>query len=194
MNGRMSVGDFSIERIVEAENPLMPATETQGPAAQRCSRRTGPGSSRIRSPGMAGAAGGVPVLPGAHAAPHHPDRHLRRQRQAAAGRPCWHMKTADAYMEALAAAGVSVEDIDFVMCTHMHVDHVGWNTRLTDGRWVPTFPKARYVFARDEYAVLAGRERQGAEPGASSTACCRSSRPGRADMVDSEHGLATRSA
>ncbi len=55
------------------------------------------------------------------------------------------------WLENLRAAGVRPEDVDFVMCTHMHADHVGWNTRLIDGRWVPTFPKARYVFARTEY-------------------------------------------
>ena len=37
------------------------------------------------------------------------------------------------------------------MCTHLHVDHVGWNTRLENGRWVPTFPNARYVFGRSEF-------------------------------------------
>jgi glyoxylase-like metal-dependent hydrolase (beta-lactamase superfamily II) len=55
------------------------------------------------------------------------------------------------WLEALAAAGARPEDIDFVMCTHMHVDHVGWNTRLVDGRWVPTFPNAKYIFAREEW-------------------------------------------
>jgi glyoxylase-like metal-dependent hydrolase (beta-lactamase superfamily II) len=38
-----------------------------------------------------------------------------------------------------------------VLCTHLHADHVGWNTRLIDGRWVPTFPNARYLFARQEW-------------------------------------------
>jgi glyoxylase-like metal-dependent hydrolase (beta-lactamase superfamily II) len=66
-------------------------------------------------------------------------------------RPKWNMKTDDTYMRGLAAAGVSVDDIDFVMCTHLHVDHVGWNTRLDQGRWVPTFPNARYVFAKSEF-------------------------------------------
>jgi glyoxylase-like metal-dependent hydrolase (beta-lactamase superfamily II) len=67
------------------------------------------------------------------------------------GRPNWHMKTDESYMRALKAAGFSVGDIDFVMCTHLHVDHVGWNTRMENGRWVPTFPKARYVFGKSEY-------------------------------------------
>jgi glyoxylase-like metal-dependent hydrolase (beta-lactamase superfamily II) len=61
------------------------------------------------------------------------------------------MKTDDIYMRGLAAAGFSVANIDFVMCTHLHVDHVGWNTRLQDGRWVPTFPNARYVFGKTEF-------------------------------------------
>ena len=43
-----------------------------------------------------------------------------------------------------------MNDIDFVMCTHLHVDHVGWNTKLENGRWVPTFPKARYLFSKKE--------------------------------------------
>jgi glyoxylase-like metal-dependent hydrolase (beta-lactamase superfamily II) len=66
-------------------------------------------------------------------------------------RPNWNMKTDDTYMRGLAAAGFSVDDIDFVMCTHLHPDHVGWNTRMENGRWVPTFPKAHYVFAKQEF-------------------------------------------
>lgn len=66
-------------------------------------------------------------------------------------RPKWNMKTDDTYMRALGAAGLSVGDIDYVMCTHLHVDHVGWNTRLENGRWVPTFPKAKYVFGKTEF-------------------------------------------
>jgi glyoxylase-like metal-dependent hydrolase (beta-lactamase superfamily II) len=55
------------------------------------------------------------------------------------------------YLERLAAAGVKPEEIDMVMCTHLHVDHVGWNTRLDNGRWVPTFPNAKYVFSKTDY-------------------------------------------
>ncbi len=66
-------------------------------------------------------------------------------------RPNWHMKSDTRYFDALAAQGVSVDDIDYVMCTHMHVDHVGWNTQLVDGLWVPTFPNARYVFSKKEH-------------------------------------------
>ena len=65
-------------------------------------------------------------------------------------RPFWHQLKSPAYLNNFAAAGLTVEDIDFVLCTHLHADHVGWNTRLENGRWVPTFPNARYVFSRRE--------------------------------------------
>jgi len=55
------------------------------------------------------------------------------------------------FLERLQAIGVSPEKVDFVLLTHLHADHVGWNTRLQDGRWVPTFPNARYVFSEREY-------------------------------------------
>jgi glyoxylase-like metal-dependent hydrolase (beta-lactamase superfamily II) len=64
--------------------------------------------------------------------------------------PVWNQLN-QPYLENLGALGVRPEDVDFVMCTHLHVDHVGWNTRLIDGRWVPTFPKARYLMGRSEF-------------------------------------------
>lgn len=57
----------------------------------------------------------------------------------------------DAWLTGLHALGLSEADIDFVLCTHLHIDHTGWNTRLEKGRWVPTFPNAKYVFSRAEY-------------------------------------------
>jgi glyoxylase-like metal-dependent hydrolase (beta-lactamase superfamily II) len=53
-------------------------------------------------------------------------------------------------LQRLRAAGVQPEEIDIVLCTHLHSDHVGWNTILVDGRWVPTFPNAKYLFSRIE--------------------------------------------
>ena len=55
------------------------------------------------------------------------------------------------YLERLREAGAAPEEIDIVLCTHLHSDHVGWNTILRDGRWVPTFPNARYLFSRTEH-------------------------------------------
>ena len=64
--------------------------------------------------------------------------------------PLWaHMQSN--YLQNLIASGVNPEEVDYVFCTHMHVDHVGWNTRLQDGRWVPTFPNAKYLFHRKEW-------------------------------------------
>jgi len=56
------------------------------------------------------------------------------------------------YLENMAAAGYVPDDIDIVVFTHIHVDHVGWNTRLVEGRWVPTFAGARHMFVADELA------------------------------------------
>lgn len=66
-------------------------------------------------------------------------------------RPSWNMTTSGDYLKKLAAIGIAPEDVDIVMCTHLHTDHVGWNTRLEKGRWVPTFPNARYVMSAKEW-------------------------------------------
>lgn len=55
------------------------------------------------------------------------------------------------FLDDFASAGFSTDTVDQVVCTHLHVDHVGWNTRLVDNQWVPTFPNARYLFGRVEY-------------------------------------------
>lgn len=58
------------------------------------------------------------------------------------------------YLDRVRACGVSLDDIDVVVSTHLHPDHCGWNTRLSGNAWVPTFPNARYLFARDEFQPL----------------------------------------
>jgi len=58
------------------------------------------------------------------------------------------------FLKNLEASGFSPGDIDVVLCTHLHLDHVGWNTRLVDGKWVPTFANARYLFGAREYEWL----------------------------------------
>jgi glyoxylase-like metal-dependent hydrolase (beta-lactamase superfamily II) len=55
------------------------------------------------------------------------------------------------FLEDLRTAGFPAEQVTDVLCTHLHFDHVGWNTRLADGKWVPTFPQARYLFGRREF-------------------------------------------
>jgi glyoxylase-like metal-dependent hydrolase (beta-lactamase superfamily II) len=64
--------------------------------------------------------------------------------------PTWNNRK-EPFLETMTAAGFAPDSIDTVLCTHLHVDHVGWNTRLDGGKWVPTFANARYVFGKTEY-------------------------------------------
>jgi glyoxylase-like metal-dependent hydrolase (beta-lactamase superfamily II) len=66
------------------------------------------------------------------------------------GVPTWNNRSTP-FLETMTGAGYPPESIDTVLCTHLHVDHVGWNTKLVDGRWVPSFPNARYLFGKTEY-------------------------------------------
>ena len=103
-------------------------------------------------------------------------------------RPLWHKKKDDTFMRGLAAAGLTVNDIDFVMCTHLHVDHVGWNTRLENGRWVPTFPKARYLFSKTELDYwLAENDKTELPPIVDSVIPIVEAK--RCDLVTSDHAL-----
>jgi glyoxylase-like metal-dependent hydrolase (beta-lactamase superfamily II) len=69
--------------------------------------------------------------------------------------PAWHdLRTG--YLDRLAEAGFTPESVDLVVLTHLHTDHVGWNTREVDGAWVPTFPNARYLTSRVEREFWAG--------------------------------------
>ena len=68
------------------------------------------------------------------------------------------------WLDGFHAAGLRFEDIDYVFCTHLHIDHTGWNTVLRDGRWVPTFPNAKYIFHKDEYAAWEALTKRGANP------------------------------
>ncbi len=100
--------------------------------------------------------------------------------------PFWH-RLQGPFLRDLADAGFPRESIDTVLCTHLHVDHVGWNTMLVDGRWVPTFPNARYVFARAEW------EHWRTEPQPEGDVVGDSVRPildaGLADLVEPGHRL-----
>ena len=68
------------------------------------------------------------------------------------------------WLDNFAAAGLASRTSTHVFCTHLHIDHTGWNTMLRDGRWVPTFPKAKYIFHKGEYAFWEEMTKQGANP------------------------------
>ena len=92
------------------------------------------------------------------------------------------------FLADLEASGFAPESIDFVVCTHLHVDHIGWNTRLVDGHWVPTFPNARYVFVdREAKHWLAEGASEGEDLMADSVAPILEA--GLADLVASNHRI-----
>jgi glyoxylase-like metal-dependent hydrolase (beta-lactamase superfamily II) len=103
-------------------------------------------------------------------------------------RPFWNMMNSDRFERGLAGTGVGAGEIDFVMCTHLHVDHVGWNTRLENGRWVPTFPKARYLFSKTELDYwLAENDKTELPPIVDSVIPIVEAK--RCDLVTSDHAL-----
>jgi len=98
------------------------------------------------------------------------------------------------YLERLRAAGAAPEDIDIVLCTHLHTDHVGWNTMLRDGRWVPTFPNAKYLFSRIENEWGDPRQNPAADADLQRTYAYRDSvlpviEAGQAELVDGPHPI-----
>ena len=68
--------------------------------------------------------------------------------------PFWQHRSGNRFLASLTAAGLDPADVDYVLCTHLHVDHIGWNTRLEDGRWVPTFPNAKYLLPEADNEAL----------------------------------------
>lgn len=95
------------------------------------------------------------------------------------------------WLDGFKAAGLSFEAIDYVFCTHLHIDHCGWNTVLRDGRWVPTFPKAKYVFHKREYDYWEAATKRGDNPpGAVWTMnCLPIMEAGQALLVDDDYAL-----
>jgi glyoxylase-like metal-dependent hydrolase (beta-lactamase superfamily II) len=108
------------------------------------------------------------------------------------GRPFWHMLNVP-FLERLAKAGAQPDEIDYVMCTHLHHDHVGWNTQLLDGRWVPTFPNARYVISKTDfqyYRKLDSDDKTApAEMGTFRECVLPLVEAGRAELVSGDHRL-----
>jgi Metallo-beta-lactamase superfamily len=151
MSLTLSVGDLTIHRIIEQETPFLPALEMLPgltPDLLAENRAWMQEAAALDAQDVLILCFQSYVVK----TPHHTilvDSCIGNDKPRP--RPKWNMKTDDTYIRALTAAGISAGAIDFVMCTHLHPDHVGWNTRLENGRWVPTFPNARYVFARNEF-------------------------------------------
>ena len=173
----ISLGDFRIARAVEHEGPFVRPQDffpDWDPAVLEETRDWG-------GPVMDAASG--QMILSFHAFVLRTGRHtivvdtcLGNDKERPL-RPVGHRRKGD-FMATLAAAGARPEEVDFVMCTHLHWDHVGWNTRLADGRWVPTFPNARYVMARREYEHMDDPASRGDDTACTGsrlpTACSRS--------------------
>jgi glyoxylase-like metal-dependent hydrolase (beta-lactamase superfamily II) len=165
MSLKFSVGDLTIHRIIEQETTFLPALEllpgltpellAENRAWMRQAKALDDNDALI-----------LCFQSYVVKTPHHTiliDSCIGNDKPRPQ-RPKWNMKTDDTYLRGLAATGFSVDDIDYVMCTHLHVDHVGWNTRLQNGRWVPTFPNARYVFGESEFDYWTAQNEKAAVP------------------------------
>lgn len=91
------------------------------------------------------------------------------------------------FLRDLAEAGFARETIDTVMCTHLHVDHVGWNTMLVDGKWVPTFPQARYLMGRAEFEYWQAQHEQAEQVAVFSDSVKPVFEAGLVDLVETDH-------
>lgn len=147
------IGEVEVWRILEINDPFRPPEElypTAGPDVAARIEALAPGSICPQSGTLILPVQGFLLKTGAHnilvdaCVGNH---------KTIPGTPPWHNRNSDRFVHALKAAGVGFEDIDFVLCTHLHTDHVGWNTQLVDGRWVPTFPNARYILPKGDEAL-----------------------------------------
>lgn len=93
-----------------------------------------------------------------------------------------------ALLDNLAAQGVQPEDVDLVLNTHLHVDHVGWNTVEQDGKWVPAFPRARYLIQKGEWEYFTAPERRDSTPYIQDC-LLPVYEAGQVDLVDHEHAI-----
>ncbi|SFJ28777.1 Glyoxylase, beta-lactamase superfamily II [Amycolatopsis sacchari] len=148
-----TVGEFTVHRIDEvslppATGPWLLPTATPDVVARHDWLRPhfagDDGALRLASHTFAVSVGGHRIVV---------DTGIGNGKQRA--NPAWH-NLHTAYPDRLAEAGFAPETVDLVVLTHLHTDHVGWNTRLEGGEWVPTFPNARYVTSRVEREFWAG--------------------------------------
>ena len=98
------------------------------------------------------------------------------------------------FLADLSAAGFPRESIDTVLCTHLHVDHVGWNTMLADGpngakSWVPTFPNARYLMGRVEFAHWRAQRERDDMQAVFDDSVAPIHKAGLAELVETDHRL-----
>lgn len=161
----IALGDITVARVVEMEGPLMPPTHLLPHATAEA---LAPHKSWL-TPNFL-APDGLFVM-SIHTYVIRTKHHTilvdtcignDKDRQAFAA---W-SRMQGPYLQTMeSVAGVKPEQVDYVLCTHLHVDHVGWNTRLVNGKWVPTFPNAKYIFNRVEWDYWKGEYEAGRDAG-----------------------------
>jgi len=156
---QVRIGDIRIQRIVETEEPFLPISQMFPHARAEAIARH---RSWLEPWALCPDSGRVilPVQGYLIETSHHTiliDSCVGNHKSNKFFEP-WHNRQSNVWLERLAAAGARPDDIDFVLCTHLHLDHSGWNTQLINGRWLPTFPNARYLFAREEFNHRQGLE------------------------------------
>jgi glyoxylase-like metal-dependent hydrolase (beta-lactamase superfamily II) len=102
--------------------------------------------------------------------------------------PTWNNRK-DPFLDRLTAASFPPDSIDTVLCTHLHVDHVGWNTKLVGGKWVPTFANARYVFGGYEYEYWRDHREEPDKDAVFTDSVKPIADAGKMDLVPSDHQL-----
>jgi glyoxylase-like metal-dependent hydrolase (beta-lactamase superfamily II) len=187
MTTTFQIGDMTVHRIVEMEMPLFPALEMLPGLTPEVLAE----NRSWLQPKALNAEDWMLLCFQSYVVrtPHHVillDACIGNHKERP--RPSWNQKTDNAYITQLAAHGLRVEDIDYVMCSHFHADHVGWNTRLENGVWTPTFPNARYVFSQSELDYWTHRHAAApAAPFADSVLPVIAA--GRAEIVSPRHEL-----
>ena len=178
------IGEVEVWRILEMNGPFLPPEDLFPDAGDD----VGEVIRRHASRQICGATGRM-ILPVQGFLLRTPDHLILvdacvGNHKESPGFPDWRMKTDNRFMSSLESAGAAPEDVGYVLCTHLHTDHVGWNTRLEDGRWAPTFPNARYLMPRADEGPL--RESGSALYGESVSPVIEA---GQAELVEADHQL-----
>jgi len=153
-----TIGDISVDRVSEIEGPLFPPKDVfpafDPDVLQRHWADLVPDHY---APDLGRVIGTVQTY--VLRTPEHTilvDTCCGNHKQRPGDPPFHNLNTA--FLERMGDLGVAPEDVDLVFCTHLHVDHVGWNTKLEKGEWVPTFPNATYVFTQTDLDFVTQNE------------------------------------
>lgn len=157
-SGQISIGEFTIDRILDmvgvpfSLNDMLPGVTEEDVC--ELSGSLAPGRESVQPSELLLDFGGYLVRGAGLTMLVDAGIGIGKRRLE---RPAWNKRTSTAFIENLESAGSSVEDIEVVVSTHLHADHLGWNTVLVDGEWVPTFPRARYLLPGSEVQEVMAR-------------------------------------